>query len=89
MTYPPRILRVLYRSAYFPRRVASVDVKVPYSGIYAMSEALARAISTNQILWYRIDRVPPKEISTVRSSLQRWPDAFATSSEQTFVKWDM
>lgn len=87
-TYPPRILRVKYRSAHFPRRIATATAKVPYSGIYALSDVLARAMSTNQILWYRIERVPPKEIASLRSSLQRWPEALQHTSEQTFVEWE-
>jgi hypothetical protein len=86
--YPPRILRVVYRSAHHPRRLARVNAKVPYSGIYALSETLARAISQNEILWYRIEKVPTDEIAKIRKGLKRWPEALAESSEQTFVTWE-
>ncbi len=89
MSYPPRILRVIYRSAHHPRRLARVHAKVPYSGIYALSEVLVRALSQNEILWYRIEQVDPKEIAAIRKSLERWPEALAASSEQTFVKWNL
>ena len=88
MKYTPRILRVVYRSNHHPRRVASVVVKVPYSGIYGLSETLARAISTEEIMWYRIERVPPKDISRVRSTLGRGPEGLTRSSGETGVTWE-
>jgi hypothetical protein len=88
MTYPPRILRIVYRSNHHPRRVVETFAKVPYSGIYGLSETLGRAMSTEQIMWYRIERVAPKDIAAVRSGLARWPEALERTSEQTFVKWE-
>lgn len=86
--YPPRILRVTYRSRNAPRRVIRVDAKVPYSGIFALSETLARALSTNQIMWYRVEPVPNREIAAIRKDLKRWNEALATSSRTSGVEWD-
>jgi hypothetical protein len=85
----PRILRITYRSAHHPRRIASAVAKVPYSGIYALGEVLARAMTREEILWYRIERVPAKHIGAVRPSLVRWPEALHKTSEHTFVEWNL
>jgi hypothetical protein len=86
--YSPRILRIVYRSNHHPRRIDSVVAKVPYSGIYTLSETLARAISTEEILWYRIERVPPKQIPSIRKGLVRWPEALRASARSTGVTWE-
>lgn len=84
----PRIFRVTYRSAV-KRRVVSTWVKVPYGGLFGMTEALTRAMSTGQIVWFRVDVARPGEItSDVRASLQRWPTALEETSTSTSVEWN-
>lgn len=86
--YPPRVIRIRYRSNYHPRRVAIAYAKVPYSGIFDLSEVLARAVSTSEILWFRIERVMPREITpSVRRELKRWPEALKETSDRTSVTW--
>jgi len=81
----PRIFRVTYRGA---RRVVSTWVKVPYGGLFGMTEALTRAMATGQIRWFRIDVAKPGEITpAVRSNLQRWPTALEETSHTTSVEW--
>lgn len=87
ISYTPRIYRVMYRSA-INGKLVKVITKVPYSGAYAMTEMLTRAITTGEIAWYRIDPAKPSEITPkVRAGLQRWPEALQTSSTKTEVTW--
>jgi hypothetical protein len=81
--YPPRILRVTYRGAN--GRVARFYCKVPYSGVFALSEVFARLLSTNEVRWFRIEPAPAPEIETHRSSLERWPEAFRRTLDITKV----
>ena len=84
---PPRIFRVTYRSLLGRKRKQQVYVKLQYGALYALSEALARAVSTSQVMWYRIDRIgviTPE----IRAQLQRWPDALAATSAITEVNWN-
>jgi hypothetical protein len=85
--YQPRIYRVMYRSARNGKLV-KVFTKVPYGGVYAMTEVLTRAIATGEIEWYRLDPAKPSEITPkVRSNLERWPEALRASSAKTEVSW--
>jgi hypothetical protein len=71
--YPPRILRVTYRGAN--GRVARFYCKVPYSGLFALTEVLTRLLSTNEVRWFRIEPAPATDIERERSRLERWPEA--------------
>jgi hypothetical protein len=85
--YQPRIYRVMYRSAVNGKLV-KIFMKVPYSGLYAMTEVLTRAVANRQIEWYRLDPAKPGEITPkVRDALQRWPEALRASSAKTEVSW--
>jgi hypothetical protein len=84
----PRILTITYRSAHHPRRVIKTYAKVPYSGIYALTETLSRALSINEILWFRVERTPVPDIKHIRSQLVRWPQALGESSRTSDVTWD-
>ena len=86
MRFTPRIWRVTYRSNYNGKLVR-VFTKVPYSGTYALTETLTRAITTGEIAWFRIDPATPKEIAPRRENLQRWPEALKASSSKTHVTW--
>lgn len=83
---PPRIFRVTYRSAV-NGRVARAYVKVPYSGLYGLTETLARQVMTRQVLWFRIDVAKPAEIAEHRSTLSRWLDALRATTGRTRVDW--
>ena len=84
---PPRIFRVTIRSAY-NNKLARVFTKVPYGGVFALTEVLSRALMTGEVLWFRID-VPPSSAITshVRENLQRWPEALRSMTERTGVTW--
>lgn len=85
--YKPRIYRVMYRSGVNGKLV-KVYTKVPYGGVYDMTETLTRAVATGEVAWYRLDPAKAGEITPkVREGLQRWPVALATSSEKTEVTW--
>ena len=83
--YTARIFRVTYRSGHV-RRLASVLVKVPYGGIFAMTEVLSRALAIGEIEWFRIER-PARISDTERAGLVRWTQAFAETSKTTLVSW--
>ena len=83
----PRIFRVTYRSRLGRKRKVTFYVKVPYSGLFSMNETLARAVSTRQVMWFRLD-VPEFIHPNSREALARWPAAFAVSSEITGVDWN-
>ena len=87
MSSPPsRIVKVTYRSGV-NGRVAVCFAKVPYSGTYAMTETLTRALTKNEVLWFRVEPAKPAEIETVRPSLKRWPEALRDTSERSKVTW--
>jgi hypothetical protein len=87
MTFQPRIFRVMFRSA-INDKLARVYTKVPYSGTYALTETLTRALTTGEIAWFRLDVAKPTEITPkVRANLQRWPEALRAASERTEVTW--
>lgn len=86
-TIQPRIFRVSFRSAR-NGKLAKVYTKVPYSGTYALSETLTRALTTGEIAWFRLEPAKPNEITPrIRGSLQRWPEALRSTSERTQVTW--
>jgi hypothetical protein len=83
----PRIYRVTYRSG-INGKLVRVFSKVPYSGVYALTETLTRAITTGQVAWFRLDPAKPGEITPkMRQALQRWPEALSASTEKTEVSW--
>jgi hypothetical protein len=68
--------------------VDSAYVKVPYGGLYGMTESLVRAMTTGQIRWFRVDVAKPGEITPeVRSHLERWLPALQQTSHITGVDW--
>lgn len=84
---PPRILRIMFRSAYNGKAVR-VFAKVPYSGAYALTEVLTRALLVGEILWFRLDPAKATEITPgVRAGLMRWPEALRSTTERTHVSW--
>lgn len=93
---PPRIYRLRYggfrrrgpKGTFIPSTYDHY-VKVPYSGLFGLSETLTRATSTGQISWFRIDVAKPGEITPeVREQLVRWPDALHFSTEVTGVDFN-
>jgi hypothetical protein len=84
---PPRIFVLRYRSLLGRKRVAEMWLKVPYSGLFGLVEVLARAITTRQVMWFRLD-VPQVVPNERRSELARWPVALHESSAITGVDWD-
>lgn len=86
MTVPPRIYKVTYRSGV-RRRIASTVVKVPYGGVFGMTEVLTRMLAVGQVLWYRVDIASTKDITPVRDRLERWLPALIRTSEVTGVDW--
>lgn len=87
-SYPPRVLRITYRSNYHPRRVVHTYAKVPYSGIFELTEVLSRAVSTSEIIWFRLDRLLPGQITpSIRRELVRWPEALKATSALSQVTW--
>jgi hypothetical protein len=71
---PPRIVKIRYRSG-INGRVAIAFAKVPYSGLFDLSEKMARLLHQRQVRWYRIEEAKPEEIEIARPSLVRWPEA--------------
>ena len=87
MTAPPRIFKVTYRSGLRYRN-AETYMKVPYGGLFGMSEVLSRMLTTGQILWFRIDVAKPGEITPdIRAGLERWMPALTHTSHVTGVDW--
>lgn len=81
------VWRVIYRSAY-NFRLVRVFTKVPYGGVFALTEQLTRAVTTGEILWFRIDPAKSAELTPgVRERLQRWPEALRESSRKSAVTW--
>jgi hypothetical protein len=83
---PPRIFKITYRSA-INGRVVRVFAKVPYGGLFDLTDKLSRMVTERQILWFRLDVAKPKEIAEHRSTLGRWLGALAESSAVTKVDW--
>ncbi len=83
----PRIYRVMYRSGHNGKLV-KVITKVPYSGVYALTETLTRAMTTGEIIYMSVAPAKAGEITPgVRKNLERWPVALRKSSEKTGVVW--
>jgi hypothetical protein len=84
----PRILKVTYRSGV-KRRTVTFYTKVPYGGMYELTEKLTRMLSTGQILWFRIGAARPAEITPeIRASLERWLPAIHHTTSITGVDWN-
>ena len=92
---PPRIYRLTYKGSASPRgergrfiaRVACAYIKVPYGGLFGLSDTLDRALTTRQIAWYRLElanTITPE----IRAGLVRWGEALQTTSAVTGVRWD-
>lgn len=81
-----RIFRIMFRSAV--GKQVTVFAKVPYSGAYALTEVLTRALVMGEIQWFRLDPAKPGEITPKRrASLLRWPEALRSTSERSGVTW--
>jgi hypothetical protein len=61
-------------------------VKVPYGGIFAMTEVLSRALSTGDIEWFRIERAKNITVED-RANLVRWPEGLNATTADTKVDW--
>ena len=91
----PRIFHMRYvtpvrrdQHGRFERRTGTAYVKVPYGGVYALTENLTRAMTTGQIERFTLRVARPGEITnTVRASLTRWPEALEHTTEVTAVDW--
>lgn len=84
---PPRIFKITVRSAY-NGKLARVFTKVPYGGAFAMTEVLTRALTTGEILWFRVEPAKTSEITPhIRETLQRWPEALYSMTERTGITW--
>jgi len=84
----PRIYKVTYRSA-IKRRIAVTLMKVPYGGLYGMTEVMTRMVATGQVRWFRVDIATTQEIDEWgRTSLERWlPALMRTNELGTGVDW--
>jgi len=83
---PRRIWRFTYRAAN--GKLVRGFAKVPYAGVFGLTETLTRAITVGDIDMYRLDPAKPKEITPgVRARLQRWPEALQATSARSGVTW--
>lgn len=82
----PNIFKVAYRSA-INGRVARVFVKVPYGGLFALNEVMARQLAAGNLLWFRIDVAKTTEIAEHRSGLARFMGALMDTTKVTQVDW--
>jgi len=82
-----RIFRVTYTTRRHGRRrrKATVVVKVPYGGAFAMSELLTRMVAIGQLERFEVAAATPREIGLMRQHLQRWLPAL--TSGPTEVDW--
>jgi len=53
--------------------------------MFGLTETLVRAIETNQVLWYRIDRASAREIAMFRDQLVRWTEFLDTTASSMGV----
>lgn len=90
----PRIFKLDYTTPVkrergkFSRRRQSAFIKVPYAGLYALSETLTRAMTTGQIESFTLRVARPHEITNeIRGQLTRWPEALQHTTEVTAVDW--
>jgi hypothetical protein len=82
----PNIFKVSYRSA-INGRVARIWVKVPYGGLFALNETLARQLASGNLLWFRVDIAKPDQIAEHRSELARFMGALMKTTRITAVDW--
>jgi hypothetical protein len=81
-----RIWRFTYRAKN--GKLIRGYAKVPYSGVYGLTETLTRAITVGDIEMFRLDPATPKEITPARRSrLERWPEALRATSKRSGVTW--
>jgi hypothetical protein len=86
----PRLFRVRYVSKH--NRKADVVTKVPYGGVFAMSEMLSRMLTIGQLKWFRLDVAQTPEIEAqkaTRHGLERWLPALTHTSRYTGVDWTL
>jgi|WetSurMetagenome_2_1015567.scaffolds.fasta_scaffold03898_20 hypothetical protein len=81
---PPRIFRIRYRSAV-TGKVAQAYAKIPYGGLFALTDFLDRMVATRQVRWFRIDVASGAEIAEHRLALARWPQALALTYDRTRI----
>lgn len=88
-SYPqPRLWRVSYVSKH--NRKADVVVKVPYGGVFAMSEVLTRMTLMGQVRWFRLEAADTPRIEEQKASrhgLERWMPGLTRTSTYTGVDW--
>lgn len=83
---PRRIWRITYRSK--TGKLVRVFAKVPYAGVFGLTETLTRALTVGEIQFFRLDPAKPKEITPgIRARLQRWPEALRSTSQRSGVSW--
>ena len=78
------IYQLSYRSARGRRKRMIHWLRVPYAGLFALSEVMDRALARGKILDYRIASalaITPE----IRLSMTRWPEALATDPS---VNWE-
>jgi hypothetical protein len=80
------IFKVRYRSALNGRAV-TLWVKVPYGGIFDLTEMLSRQLAKGQIHYFKVDAAKPHEIGEHRAELARARDALLASSAITRIDW--
>lgn len=82
---PRRIWKVTYRAK---GKLVRTYAKVPYAGVFGLTETLTRALAVGDIDMYRLDAAKPTEITPgVRARLQRWPDALRSTTQRSGVTW--
>lgn len=91
---PPRIYRVRYTRKARPRdqrgrflaRAVEVWVKVPYGGLFGLSDTLSRALTTHEIETFSIHAALAGEVTAdVRAQLERWEMALENAPVK--VRW--
>lgn len=82
----PSIYKVMYCSKRRPR-IESVIVKVPYGGVFGMTDLLTRMLTIGQIRWFTVEVARTKDITPVRDRLERWLPALTKTSQRTGVDW--
>ena len=84
----PRLWRVRYVSKH--NRKADVVLKVPYGGVFAMTELLTRMVAMGQVRWFRLEAAETPEIEAQKRSrhgLERWLPGLIRTSSVTGVDW--
>jgi len=86
----PRLFRVRYVSKH--NRKADIVAKVPYGGVFGMSEMLSRMLLMGQLKWFRIELADTPHIEAQKASrhgLERWLPALTRTSQYTGVDWTL